>query len=96
MRYAPIREVEQKERAGPGMILAGLAAFSLAALLLAGDVKWYEMRRENRELEDLLAQKEAALAELKQDPVDLAGRAAALGMRSPEPGQIEILHLREN
>lgn len=94
LRRSPIREVEHKARTGPGTLLTGLAVFAAVLMLLAGKVRLYELRQETAALQTELEQRREELAELPDLP-DLYRRAVALGLETPAPEEIVILHLRD-
>ncbi len=91
----PIREVEYKRRTSLGTILAGLAVMAAVLTLLMGNVKLYELRQESLQWEEQLEEQRKILAELEaeQGP-ELARRAGALGLKTPDPENVVILHIR--
>lgn len=97
MLHSPIWEAEYKRRISSGAILIGLMIFVMALILLAGNVKLYELRQESLQLEETLEKYEEALEELEQEAYKLPSlyqRAKDLGLQKIDPEEVQVLHVR--
>ena len=97
MRRRPIQEVQHPLRLGAAQLLVYLGIFALLVTLVAGNVRLYELKEENRLLEEQLAEYEETLAELKQAAVNqesLYQIAVNMGLSEPKPEEIRILRVR--
>lgn len=91
------RGTKKRPNVEAGELLTFLAVFLLMIALVAGKVRLYEVKEENRLLAEQLEEYEACLEELtvkaKREP-SLYELAAELGLKPPKTEDIRILQIR--
>lgn len=99
MRVYRLQDVKQNRKLQPGSFLYGLAALAVLAVLIFGYAGVYQLRLENKALEEEIRALDQEKQEIqKRFPGDAAIRAMAeeLGMREPDPWDVIILPVRED
>ena len=94
MKSSSARE-EKKLRMDIGALLLGIAVFLLGLALIGANVRRYELRQENAELERELSQVRETTAALERERYDaFSRRCRELGLTVPDPERTVILHIR--